>query len=64
VHGTLTLHGQTQPVTVEVKENSGHFAGHALLKLTDFGIKPIRIAGGTVKVKDEIRIEFDIQLTR
>lgn len=64
VRGSLSLHGQTQPVTVEVKENAGHFVGHALLKLRDFGIKPIRIAGGTVKVKDEIRIEFDIQLAR
>ena len=64
VRGDLTVHGQTRPVTVEVKESAGHFVGHALLKLADFGIKPIRIAGGTVKVKDEIRIEFDIQLAR
>ncbi len=27
----------------------------------DFGIKPISIAGGTVKVKDELKIEFDIR---
>jgi len=30
------------------------------LKQTDFGIKPVTIAGGTVKVKDELTIEFDI----
>ncbi|MBI4906114.1 MAG: YceI family protein [Acidobacteria bacterium] len=63
VSGTLTLHGQTKPVTVEVRESQGHYVGHTLLKQTDFGIRPIRIAGGTVRVKDEIRIEFDIQLT-
>jgi polyisoprenoid-binding protein YceI len=62
VHGTLTLHGQTRPVTVEVTEKAGRYAGHAAVKQTDFGIQPIRIAGGTVRVKDEVRIEFDIQL--
>ncbi len=30
------------------------------MKQRDFGIMPISIAGGTVKVKDEIKIEFDV----
>jgi polyisoprenoid-binding protein YceI len=64
VHGTLALHGQTKPVTVKVTEKDGHYSGQAMLKLTDFGIQPIKVAGGAVKVKDEIRIEFDIQLAR
>ena len=64
VHGELTLHGQTRPVAVEVREKSGHYVGTARLKQTDFGIKPIKIAGGTVRVKDEVRIDFDIQLAR
>ena len=34
--------------------------GSTSLKQTDFGITPISIAGGTVKVKDEVRIEFDV----
>jgi polyisoprenoid-binding protein YceI len=62
LQGNLTLHGQTRPVTVSVSERQGHYVGHSLLKQTDFGIKPVRKAGGTVRVKDEIRIEFDIQL--
>jgi len=63
VLGELTLHGQTRPVTAEVKETGGHYVGSAQLRLTDFGIQPIRVAGGAVRVKDEIRIDFDIQLT-
>jgi len=63
VRGSLTLHGQTRPVNLEVSERDGHYVGHALLKQTEFGIKPVRLAGGTVRVKDEVRIEFDIQLT-
>jgi polyisoprenoid-binding protein YceI len=64
VRGNLALHGETKPVTVEVREKEGHYVGSAVLKQTDFGIKPVRVAGGTVKVKDQIRIEFDIQLAR
>ena len=64
VRGTLTLHGESRPVTVEVREKEGHYAGNVLLKQTDYGIKPVRVAGGTVKVKDQIRIDFDIELTR
>jgi polyisoprenoid-binding protein YceI len=64
VRGNLTLHGQTRPVTVEVSEKAGHYVGNSLLRQTEFGIKPTRIAGGTIKVKDEVRIEFDIRLAQ
>ena len=60
VRGQLTLHGQTRPVTVKVAREQGHFKGSASLRQTDFGITPVSVAGGTVKVKDEVRIEFDV----
>ncbi len=60
VRGNLTLHGKKQPVAVEVSLESGHYRGSASIKQSDFGIEPIRIGGGTVKVKDELKIEFDI----
>jgi polyisoprenoid-binding protein YceI len=62
VRGTLTLHGASRPVAVEVNDRAGHFVGSARLKQTDFDIKPVKVAGGTVRVKDEIRVDFDIQL--
>ena len=62
VVGDLTLHGETHTVTVEVHQQDGHFTGAARLKQTDFGIKPVKIAGGAVRVKDELRVEFDIWL--
>lgn len=62
VRGDLSLHGQTRPVTVEVREKGGHYVGTSRFKQTDFGIKPVKVAGGTIQVKDEVRIEFDIQL--
>ena len=60
VKGELTLHGQTKPVTVEVRRAHNTYTGTAQLKQTEFGITPVSIAGGTVKVKDEIKIEFEI----
>jgi len=60
VRGNLALHGTTHPIAVEVTLRDGHYVGSASLKQSDFAINPIRIAGGTVKIKDEIKIEFDI----
>jgi polyisoprenoid-binding protein YceI len=60
VRGTLSLHGKKEPVVVEVSLQDGHYRGSAAFKQSTFGIEPIRIAGGTVKVKDEVKIEFDI----
>ncbi len=68
VSGKLTLHGQTHPVEVNVKQvNVGlsgpaKYEGSAKLKQTTFGIQPISIGGGAVKVKDEIDIVFTIVL--
>jgi polyisoprenoid-binding protein YceI len=64
VSGNLTLHGQTRPVSMDVHEKDGHYAGTCRFKYGDFGIKPVKAAGGAVRVKDEVEIEFDIQLAR
>jgi polyisoprenoid-binding protein YceI len=60
LHGNLTLHGQTRPVTVQVTLKDGRYTGSATVKQTDFGIKPPGKAG--VRAKDEVRIEFDVRL--
>ena len=60
VNGELTLHGQTRPVKVDVEGQNAHYRGTARLRQTEFGIEPVSIAGGAVKVKDEVRIEFEI----
>jgi polyisoprenoid-binding protein YceI len=58
--GNLTLHGQTRPVTVHVMLKDGRYTGEAIVKQTDFGIRPPGRAG--VRAKDEVRIEFDVRL--
>jgi polyisoprenoid-binding protein YceI len=60
VRGELSLHGQTRPVTVDVTQENTMFRGSARFKQRDFGIKPVSIGGGTVRVKDELLIEFEI----
>jgi polyisoprenoid-binding protein YceI len=62
VHGNLTLHGQTHTVDVEVRADGEHYVGISRFRQTEFGIQPVKVAGGTIRVKDEIRIEFNIQL--
>jgi polyisoprenoid-binding protein YceI len=62
VRGNLTLHGQTSALEVGVVFKDNHYRGFAQLRQHDFGMIPVSIAGGTVKVKDEVRIEFDIVL--
>jgi polyisoprenoid-binding protein YceI len=62
VRGDLTLHGQTHPIVVTVKQAGDRYTGSATVKQTDFGIKPISAGGGTVKVKDEVAVRFEIAL--
>ena len=60
VRGNLTLRGQTRAVTVQVTLKDDHYTGKAIVKLTDFGIKPPGKAG--IRAKDEVQIEFDVLL--
>jgi polyisoprenoid-binding protein YceI len=64
VDGDLTLHGQTRPITVQVRQNGENYVGNARFRQTEFGIQPVTVAGGAIRVKDELLIEFDIQVSR
>lgn len=60
VTGTLELHGARQEIAFEVAETGGRYHGSTKLKQSDFGIKPISLFGGSVKVKDQLELEFDV----
>jgi polyisoprenoid-binding protein YceI len=60
LRGDLTLHGTTRPVEFPLTVSNAHYAGSVKLKQTDFGITPVTVAGGTVKVKDVIEVVFEI----
>ena len=60
VTGTLDLHGTSKQLSFEVTGTLEHYHGTTKLKQSDFGIKPISLFGGSVKVKDELELEFDV----
>ncbi len=62
VDGNLSLHGSTKPVHLMVTWTGESYAAHTVLKQTDFGIKPISVGGGMVKVKNEVELDFQIYL--
>jgi polyisoprenoid-binding protein YceI len=60
VTGDLTLHGVTRPLTIAVQRTGAAYTAQTVLKQTDFGIKPISVGGGMIKVKNQVEIEFQI----
>jgi hypothetical protein len=60
VSGDLRLHGVTRSITFDVTRENDVYAGAIRFKQTDFGIQPIKIGGGVVKVKDELDISFRV----
>jgi polyisoprenoid-binding protein YceI len=67
VHGNLTIRGKMQAVVIPLKltrldDGVYRATGEYPFKQTTFGIKPVQLGGGTIKVKDEIRAEFELFL--
>jgi hypothetical protein len=60
VFGDLTLHGTTKSIMVSVVREKGAYVGDVRIKQTEFGIHPIKIGGGLVKVQDELDISFQV----
>jgi polyisoprenoid-binding protein YceI len=62
--GALSLHGVTnsQPVSAQVALIGDTLRAHGEFSVlqTAYGIKPVSIAGGSLKVKDELKCSFDI----
>ena len=65
VIGDLTLHGVTQTnlwISGELLVSNSELRakGEFPIKQTDYKIKPVSVAGGTLKVKNEVKCSFDI----
>src|SRR5574341_175859 len=64
LNGDLTLHGVTKriavPVNATITPQQLRATGKYTLKQTDYGIKPYSAAGGTIKVKNEVVVNFNI----
>ena len=60
VTGILSLHGYSNRVIATVRRVQGRYVGRSRIKQTDFGIEPVTVSGGLVKVKNELDIEFAV----
>jgi polyisoprenoid-binding protein YceI len=64
IEGQLALHGVTraQPVSAQVflTGDTLRAQGEVTLRQTDFNIKLVSAAGGTLKVKDALKVTFDL----
>jgi polyisoprenoid-binding protein YceI len=64
VSGNLSLHGVTRPLTapaqLAVLGDTFRASGEFPLSQASFGIQPVSVAGGTLKLKDELKFTFDI----
>ena len=60
VEGTLTAHGVSRPINVDVNRDGESYSGHMSLKQTDFGMKPISLGAGIIHAEDLAEIDFKI----
>jgi polyisoprenoid-binding protein YceI len=62
--GDLSLHGVTnsEPLSAQVALIGDTLRAHGEFSLsqTSYGIRPVSIAGGSLKLKDELKCSFDI----
>lgn len=64
LNGDLTLHGvkrpQAVPTRVSVQGDVLRAAGDFSIRLSDYDIQPVSALGGAIKLKDELKLSFDI----
>jgi polyisoprenoid-binding protein YceI len=61
--GDLTLAGQTHPIAFDlVVAGDGRVTGSAVVKQSDWGIKPYSTLFGALKVADEVEVTIDARL--
>jgi polyisoprenoid-binding protein YceI len=62
VTGDLTLFGATAPLTFDLVLADGRVTGAAVVRQTEWGMKPYTALFGALKVADEVRVEIDARL--
>jgi polyisoprenoid-binding protein YceI len=63
IEGMLTMRGTSRPLRLQVVSPApGRYRGSATVRQTDFGITPYSGFFGTLKLKDEISVEFEVTI--
>jgi polyisoprenoid-binding protein YceI len=64
ITGKLTIRGgtQSQQITAQVSVTGDQLRanGEFTVRQSGFGIKPVSVAGGTLKIKDDVKVMFDL----
>jgi polyisoprenoid-binding protein YceI len=64
IDGNLTLHGVTRPHRIDAElivfADGLRLGGGDTLRMSEFGIRPVTALGGTIKLKDELKLTFDL----
>jgi polyisoprenoid-binding protein YceI len=63
VTGDLTLRGATRPIAFDLALTDDRVRGVAVVKQTEWGMKPYTALFGALKVADEVRVEIDAALS-
>ena len=58
VTGDLTLLGRTAPLVLDIAVGDGALTAAAVVRQTDFGMKPYSALFGALKVADEVRVSL------
>jgi polyisoprenoid-binding protein YceI len=63
--GDLDLHGMRRTITIQgrigIEDDEIEARGELELRQSEFGIRPTSAAGGTIKVDDVVKLEFDLR---
>ncbi len=62
VQGDLTLRGTTRPLTFDVAVDGGKLGATAVIKQSDWKVKPYSALFGALKVVDEVKVSIDATL--
>jgi polyisoprenoid-binding protein YceI len=64
LNGELTLHGETHALPISARVviagDNLRASGEFSVKQSEYGITPVSVAGGAIKLKDEIKCTFDV----
>jgi polyisoprenoid-binding protein YceI len=68
LNGDLTLHGVTRPLPISarvvISGDTLRASGEFTVRQSDYDIAPVKVAAGALKLKDEVKITFDIVARR
>jgi polyisoprenoid-binding protein YceI len=64
LRGDLTLHGVTRPQLVAIRlfltGDTLRAQGEATVRQSEYGIRPVTAVGGMLRMKDEVKLTFDV----